>query len=722
MNPTLEEVIETCCADLRRGVTPNIEALTSQHPEYTDTLRRLLPTLLTMDDFAQEASGLPQEIELPLPMMLGREFRLVSELGQGGMGAVFEAVQLPLERRCAVKVLARHLAADPRHREAFIREARVMGSLHHPNIVKVFSAGETTEYAYYAMEFIQGKTLEHNPPLGARQLADFALQVALALAYAHQCGVTHCDIKPSNLLLENGSRLLISDFGLARLGEAHSVSLPNYTGGTRAYMAPECLETHAFTPLSDQYAFGVTFLELAKQLDSLPPDLAAILAVCTAPEASHRYRDLNDVAMDLRHFLAGEPVSVRPASRYRKLRLWMRRHPMATASALLLSIGLPFFTAMLAYSHQQTCRALEEAEHNLSVADTALACTFEHLGRNEPSRQAAVLLEVLMPYYQDILHRRNAPIERLAEADAILANMALRTGDYATATSAFQHRSELIDTPRTSNQLAEAYALAGDSDAALALYQSVSEMAAISPLEALRAQCAVLALQQTHPSPQLLERLHSLQAADPENAEIQHLTLSALALSPNCDKPALERARIQLAENHPENPAYGIAALQIMTARLESAMPLTSADETLLESARKLAQRLLGQWSDDPQILLATVQFAVADRNHQRRHPRLNLQANRAAERLSGALEVLFFGSSLPEDTRDPLFQKLFTQLIESRHQAERSQAARFRHRINERLPQSARQNTRGRKFPKRPPNPPRENSPTPANNAFYAR
>jgi serine/threonine protein kinase len=704
MQLDLEEIIETFCAELRRGVTPDIETFAKRYPAYEEELCRLLPMLLTMDAFAQEETGLPQEIELPLPMMLGTEFKLEREIGQGGMGAVFDAVQVPLARRCAVKLLARHLAADTRHREAFIREARVMASLHHPNIVKVFSAGETDEYAYYAMEFIHGQTLEHCPPSGPMQLADYALQAAQALAYAHQCGVTHCDIKPANLLVDHAGRLLISDFGLARLVGKPSTELDSQiSGGTRAYMAPECCNTQSFTPLSDQYAFGVTFQLLAKRLETpLPPDLEAIFAVCTAAEPTHRYHDLNNVITDLRHFLAGEPVSVRPATRWRKVCLWAHRHPMATASAALLAVGLPLFTGLLAYSHQQTRHALAVAEHNLMVADTTLACTFEHIGRNDPSREAAILLEVLMPYYQEILHRRNAPVERLAEAEAVIATVALRTGDYATAIDAFRRQNEVAPSFKTTNQLAEALLLAGNREEAIAHYKAIAtqtnETTFEDRLERLRAQCALYTLLQTEPDTDVLATLEALSQADPEHADVQHLYLTALAQKPSHDLYTLERDQVLLAERHPESPQYGIIALRTMTARLEAKTPLSEKEEALLRATRKIAQRLLGKWPDDPQILLASVQFSVADRKYKHHDPRLAMQANRAAERLSGALEVLFFGSSLPEDTRDPLFQNLFTSLLESRQQIERHQAARFRRRINEQL--SPPRGTRARRFP----------------------
>lgn len=697
---TLEDLIEAFSASLRRGVTPDIDAFVQRAPEHAEALYALLPTLLKMEAFAQESTGLPSEIELPLPHLLNAEFRLERQIGRGGMGNVFEAVQLPLERPCAVKVLARHLAADKHHREAFIREARIIGKLHHPHIVKVFSAGETDEYAYYAMESVHGQSLDRALPIGKHQLATFALHAALALAYAHQCGIIHCDIKPSNLLIDQGQRLLVSDFGLARLNEREDPqATPTYSGGTRAYMAPECREHHSFTAAADQYAFGITFSEIAAECEIHDADLKAIFARCSAADPAQRYPNMDEVVAELRHFLAGEPVSARPLSFPRRLKFFAKRRPFLTASLALLSIGLPLFTALLALSHQKTLHALAEAEANLTIADTALACTFEHISQSEPSYRTAMLLNELIPYYRDIIQRRDASTTRLATAESIIAAIALHIGDYEAAVNACQRQYDAAPTLEAANQLAHALRKKGDLDAANTHYQlSATHLVDPNPanqIEAVRAQCALGMAAGAAPLLRALKTLRPHLTADPTNPDLQHLYYALIEQLPEADLPIVDQntkntllaQRLLLADAHPDIPEYGIAALHQMTQRLSQPSPLTSEEETLLRSARKVTQSLLGRWPDDPDILLTVVRFSVADNNHPHRNPFLQRQAQRAAEQLTGILEVHFLGSSLPEDIRDPLFESLFSTLLENQKHIYRQRAGYLRRRIRNTLP-----------------------------------
>ena len=688
---TLEAIVEAFSEALRRGTTPSIPNLLQQHPEHADALVRILPTLLTLEDFAHDATGIPEEVELPLPMMLGSEFRLERKIGYGGMGTVFEAVQIPLDRRCAVKVLARHLAAKPHHREAFIQEARLIGHLHHPHIVKVISAGETAEYAYYAMELIQGGTsLERLQPTSARQLIDFALQAAQALAYIHHCQLTHCDIKPSNLLVNAGNHLLISDFGLARRPEQADQPAGQSQGGTRAYIAPE----QQSSPAADQYAFGVTFRECFEQFGSCPPDMAAVLRVCTQTNPAHRYASMDAVAEDLRHILAGEPVSVRPSPLFRRLWLWSKRKPLAASLAATLLCGAMLCVTLLTLSHDRTRKALATAEANLTVADTALACTFEYVGQDDPSRRGAILLDALIPYYRDVIERRDQTRERIATAEGVIGFVALHTGDYATAVAAFRRQWAAFPTLQTQNRLVEALRLANETEEAetlaLAITPYLSAPDVESQTEAIRA-CTLLSPEAAAPLlPRALKAVQTLLEAQPDSTDLRHLYYTLLEHSP-ADLPAelnLDVARLQLAKEAVQTPTYGIAALNRMTERLSQPdAPLTVEDEAHLTEARQIAKQLLGQWQDDPQVLLATVRFSVAESRHLYRSPRQNQQARRQSERLAGALEVLFFGSSLPEDTKNPLFESLFSELLDARRAQLRETTERLRKRMHSKTP-----------------------------------
>ena len=220
------------------------------------------------------------------------DYRLVRELGRGGMGIVYEAEQVSLGRRVALKVLPFAAALDPSQLRRFQTEAHAAAQLHHTNIVPVFSVGCERGVYYYAMQFIDGRTLAqvvldqqravppghepswpHSGPsaLGTtsdrarfRLVAELGIQAAEALDHAHRLGIVHRDIKPANLLLDVRGNLWITDFGLARLQDEAGLTLTGDLLGTLRYMSPEQALAHrgAVDHRTDIYALGVTLYEL----------------------------------------------------------------------------------------------------------------------------------------------------------------------------------------------------------------------------------------------------------------------------------------------------------------------------------------------------------------------------------------------------------------------------------------------------------------------------
>src|SRR5205814_1149458 len=249
------------------------------------------------------------------------DYRILREVGRGGMGVVYEAEQLSLGRRVALKVLPAHALSGAQRLERFRREAKAAAKLHHTNIVPVFGVGEADGVSFYAMQFIRGEGLDrvlhdvrhlrqphdgtvaaeaetgtafgqsvaHSlaagcfesdpPPVAApsssvsglssvgrsdagyyRSVARIALQVADALAYAHKQGVLHRDIKPSNLLLDLQGTLWITDFGLAKAEGTDELTHAGDIVGTIRFMAPERFEGESL-PQSDIYSLGVTLYE-----------------------------------------------------------------------------------------------------------------------------------------------------------------------------------------------------------------------------------------------------------------------------------------------------------------------------------------------------------------------------------------------------------------------------------------------------------------------------
>ena len=294
---------------LRRDERPSVSAYATAHPEHAEQIRQVFPAVAQMEQLKQFRKALPAVNADCLPDRLG-DFRIVRELGRGGMGVVFEAVQESLGRRVALKVLASHAQLDPDRRERFVREAKVAARLHHTNIVPVFGVGEQDGLPYYVMQLIPGSglnaivsrwkdlTLRETKQVGAVAettvvvkgmarpqpipqkssspslpvadgpvlgdwafIADLGVQSAQALHYAHQQGVLHRDVKPANLLLDDRGQVWVVDFGLAKLANHRGLTTTGHIIGTLQYMAPECLHGTADVR-SDVYGLGATLYEL----------------------------------------------------------------------------------------------------------------------------------------------------------------------------------------------------------------------------------------------------------------------------------------------------------------------------------------------------------------------------------------------------------------------------------------------------------------------------
>jgi serine/threonine protein kinase len=296
---------------LRRGEHPSVSDYAAAHPTHADQLRDLLPAVAQMEYLKRfrRAAGLDPNPQLPDRF---GDFRIVRELGRGGMGVVFEAMQESLGRPVALKVLATHAQLDDRRRERFVREAHAAARLHHTNIVPVFGVGEQDGIPYYVMQLIRGQGLnaiihqwridegedeELAPPAGPSTvslrkqpttrsprvtvpppmkthsagdwefIAEVGIQAAEALHYAHKQGILHRDVKPANLILDPSDRVWITDFGLAKLVELNGLTATGDILGTLQYLAPECLAGDADSR-SDVYGLGATLYEL---LTLVPP-------------------------------------------------------------------------------------------------------------------------------------------------------------------------------------------------------------------------------------------------------------------------------------------------------------------------------------------------------------------------------------------------------------------------------------------------------------------
>ncbi|BAH40097.1 MAG TPA: serine/threonine protein kinase [Gemmatimonas aurantiaca] len=201
-----------------------------------------------------------------LARAVAAEFRLLSEIGRGGMGVVYLAEDTRLLRRVAIKTLLPHMASDAQVRERFVRESRTAAGLSHPGIVPIFSAADQHGVVYFIMGYVHGESLAdrlaRSGPLPAREALLVTRQVADALAFAHAAGVVHRDIKAENVLIDQSGRAVITDFGIARMGDAQPLTATGTVLGSVFYMSPEQVTAEALDGRSDLYALGVLLYHL----------------------------------------------------------------------------------------------------------------------------------------------------------------------------------------------------------------------------------------------------------------------------------------------------------------------------------------------------------------------------------------------------------------------------------------------------------------------------
>lgn len=299
-----------------------------------------------------EAAAGPDGEASELPDLSGTDFRPLQLIARGGMGVVYEAEQLSLGRRVAVKLFAGDI------------EPRMIARLHHPHIIQVFAAGTVRGRGYFAMELMGGETAATRVFSSVDEIVGLGQAVAEALAHAHREGLLHRDVKPANIFFDGDGIVKLGDFGLAR---AVRETRPNRSGTAR-FMAPELAGRGEVSERTDQYALGVTLIELLRRADLVAePDLAAVLAKATAYDPAVRYASAADFAEDLRAYRRGAPVAARPPRLSRRLAMWVRRNPLAavcTAIALAVFVGAAVYAGRVRHDARAARRTAEAARQS----------------------------------------------------------------------------------------------------------------------------------------------------------------------------------------------------------------------------------------------------------------------------------------------------------------------------------------------------------------------
>ncbi len=327
-----------------------------------------------------------------MPDRIGR-FQIRARLGAGAFGTVYRAYDPQLEREVALKVPNPGTLGDPNLVERFLREARAAAKLRHPHIVPIHDAGHDGTHYYIASAFIEGRPLAraiNDEPFTFEQCARIVRQLAEALAYAHEQGIVHRDVKPSNVMLDAKGEAHLMDFGLAHRHEAGSqLTQEGDVIGTPAYMAPEQAEGKQgkALPASDQYSLGVVLYELlcgrrpfegppaavihqAIHADPQAPrgintsvsrDLETICLKAMAKRVEERYTSCLELADDLRRWAEGEPIRARRLGPAERLIRWCKREPALAVACALAVTGLLAATLVFAMSSVQM-KALAERE------------------------------------------------------------------------------------------------------------------------------------------------------------------------------------------------------------------------------------------------------------------------------------------------------------------------------------------------------------------------
>jgi serine/threonine-protein kinase len=306
-------------------------------------------------------------------------YELLEKIGEGGMGAVYRARQIQADRVVALKVVRPQRLAGTNLHDAVQRfqiEARAAARLDHDHITPVFEVGEVDGSPFYSMRFIEGENLERlltRELFSPRRAAACLEPVCRALNYAHGQGVLHRDVKPSNLLLDGRTgRVMIADFGLAKLDDGGTMTLEGQVFGSPPYMSPEQALGGAVTAHSDIYSTGATLyhlltgrppfraesvpqtLKLVVEQEPVPPrrfnpgidrDLENICLKCLEKNPQRRYESAGALADDLQRYLEGATVHARPIGQVRRATRWCRRRPV---TALMLAAVLCVAAAGLA--------------------------------------------------------------------------------------------------------------------------------------------------------------------------------------------------------------------------------------------------------------------------------------------------------------------------------------------------------------------------------------
>jgi serine/threonine protein kinase/tetratricopeptide (TPR) repeat protein len=498
------------------------------HSENPDTSRFCSNCAALLAQEGQASVFLTKTLETPLHViskdkLIAGKYRILEEIGQGGMGIVYKAEDLKLKRCVALKFLPPHLVNSLELKERFIIEAQAAAALSHPNICVIYEVGEDGEKSFIAMEYVEGETLRDKikkGPLKAEEALDIAGQIAAGLGEAHHKGIIHRDIKSANIMVTEQGQAKVMDFGLAKLRGGSSLTKSQTTLGTVAYMSPEQARGDELDGRTDIWSLGVVLYEmlagklpfhgehdqtviysilhqepesLMKASPGTAPELAQIVGQALAKKAAERYQTMEEFGEDLAAVAEGlRPLKARPA----KTILGIRTAYVYSALAVVLALGFGLDigglrSRLLGRAPSRAVRLAVLPFENLSgdpeqeyFSDGMTGEMIAQLGRLHPESLSVIARTSVMRY-----KKANTPIDQVGRelnVGYVLEGSVQREGPRVRI------RAELIKVQDQSQLWADS--LEREMSGVLALQNEVSQkVAAALALKLLPAEQARLA-------------------------------------------------------------------------------------------------------------------------------------------------------------------------------------------------------------------------------------
>jgi hypothetical protein len=431
MDAAVAEYLAACDA----GNPPDPAAFLARYPDLADSLAAFLDDHRHMKRAADPDPTVtfsPGQDSPGTSRYVG-DYELLAEIARGGMGVVYRARQVSVDRLVAVKMLLSGAGADEAESRRFKVETVAAATLDHPNILPIYEVGDHEGKPYFSMKLAEGGSLAtHLDKFQGRpkETAALVAKLARAVQYAHQRGILHRDLKPGNILLDATGEPLVADFGLAkRVDTDAGVTRTGAVVGTPSYMPPEQARgAKGVSPAADIYSLGAilyacltgrppfreaTVMEtLLAVLEKEPvpprsvnpgadPDLSVIALKCLNKEPEKRYASAAALADDLERWLRGEPIRARPVGRLEKVGKWMRRNPVVTGLLAVVVLVLVVGSALAALALALSSRVAVVQGEKRSEEEAKTKARQER-DQKEVERQESVARELLKPLAQDL--------------------------------------------------------------------------------------------------------------------------------------------------------------------------------------------------------------------------------------------------------------------------------------------------------------------------------